>query len=330
MAPLPRELSFSVVMLLPALLRVEAPCLLSLDSPRPLCDGSWALCWPSLCAPDRSAALFGIFRAWCAAFCSAACGVLMARTPRLVVPSAAARVLFNAYSSSALGRSLAPRAFFLGYCVASCSAARGARLLPMSGLRVLLRPLGRVLASASLPFAVLIRVAPLCAVFRGCYTARCSSARGPPCGPCVGPWALLRPLCDRTCALCCLLVLTSLSLLCYVRCVAMLLCRLRLYCSLGSVVTYARARRCSPTFSATARGAYAATPLWVLSSNFPLLVLLRCPWGSDVVYVLAYGRPSVPCATALVCHDGYLSAARGRFPAPCAVFLGRRAASYSW
>ena len=54
MDPLPRELSFDVVVLPPALLRVGACWLLRLESLRPVCDGSWALCCPSLCAPNRS------------------------------------------------------------------------------------------------------------------------------------------------------------------------------------------------------------------------------------------------------------------------------------
>ena len=63
--------------------------------------------------------------------------------------------------------------------------------------------------------------------------------------------------------------------------------------------------------------------------SFLYCLLLRCPWGSDVAYALARGRPSVPCATALGRFAAYLSAVPGRSPAPCVLFLGCRATSCS-
>ena len=102
------------------------------------------------------------------------------------------------------------------------------------------------------------------------------------CGPCLGPRALLRPLCECACTLrrlCPPLV----SLLSSVCCLLMLLCRLWLYCYRGSAAAYASARRCCSALSATARGCLllgaplllAATPLRVPSSERP--VLATCP-----------------------------------------------------
>ena len=71
---------------------------------------------------------------------------------------------------------------------------------------------------------------------RGRSSARCATSRA-----CLAAYAL----CSR-------------SLLCSVRGVSMLLCRLRLYCSRGCDAAYTSAHGCSPALSATARGRVAA------------------------------------------------------------------------
>ena len=96
--------------------------------------GSWALCCPSLCAHDRSPALCGIFQVCCIAFCSATPGVPMSRMPRLVGASPSLVPLpVGSSLLIALPLSVAPllRAPSLGCCIASCSTARGAPLLPL-------------------------------------------------------------------------------------------------------------------------------------------------------------------------------------------------------
>ena len=62
---------------------------------------------------------------------------------------------------------------------------------------------------------------------------------GLPCGPCLGPWELFRPLCECACALRRLSPLRSPSLLGSLRCLLLLVCRVRLDCSRGSAVAYA-------------------------------------------------------------------------------------------
>ena len=110
------------------------------------------------------------------------------------------------------------------------------------------------------------------------------------CGPCLGPWARLRPLCDCASALCCLLLLRSRLLLYSVRCLPMLLCRLRLHCSRSSAAPLSPMRELAgapPPLVRRLVGALllvapplrVATPLRVPSAEFPLLPPAPLPVG---------------------------------------------------
>ena len=165
MAPFARELSSHVVVLPLASLRVGARCLLRLDSLRPVCDGSWALCCPSLCTRDRSPALCGIFRVCCVALCSASCRLLISPTPRLMgAPPSLVWLLEGSSLLIVIPVLVAPlRApSFLVAVLPLPPMLVGLRCCLNPGSRALLRPLGRVRG----------RVAAFCHA-----TRRCSSAR---------------------------------------------------------------------------------------------------------------------------------------------------------
>ena len=159
-----------------------------------------------LCSWGSAAAL-----AWARGRYSALCATVRAR--------------FADFRCSALGRSSALCAVVRCYYAASASIAPEAPLSPMSKLTGAPLPLVRRLVGA-LPL-----VAPPLLVATPLRVPSSNFPVLPPallpvglrCRLCLGPWALLRPLCDCPGALCCLKLRHLWSLRCLVGCLSTLL-----------------------------------------------------------------------------------------------------------
>ena len=218
MAPLPRELSFDVFVLPPALLRVGARCLLRLDSHARCATArgcfvairSAPLIAPPLCAVSSefvvlpSAPLLAGFR------CRVRLGSWVPLSPLCDCPWAL-RCL-SLFRPPSLPRSA--RLFYWLLCCLLLRCSLGSVVA-----------YGLVRGRASAPWGecsqALRCLLPCCSpslLYALCFEVAMPHAAPPlvglRCGPCLGPWALFRPLCDfeRQCTLCCLLLLRSRSL----------------------------------------------------------------------------------------------------------------------
>ena len=121
-------------------------------------------------------------------------------------PSVTARGRLAPCCSATPSRYPAPGAIFSTPFATSCSAARGA-LTSRTPWPVGAPPfLVRLLLGALLPVALPLPVALLLCVpcFLVVVLPLALAARGAPLSPCLGPWALLRPLCDCSWALSCM------------------------------------------------------------------------------------------------------------------------------
>ena len=211
-APVLPALSCEIVVLPLAPFVLGLPCCLLLGwwaLVRPFCDVPWMSCCLSLC---RSSSLICYVRCLSRLLC---CLLLCCSWGSAVSYASArgrssalrdtARGRFAAYRSTPPARSPAPCAIYLGCCAVGCSAACGALRPPMLGHVGTPPPFVRLLMDVAPQFALPLPVATL---LRPLSCAVDVPPRAPPlvgvcCRLCLGSWALLRPLCDRSWALCC-------------------------------------------------------------------------------------------------------------------------------